>query len=117
MIFVVDDEESVRESTKVLLEAAGYIAECYPSGDDFLESADFNRGECLILDLHLPGLSGIEVMARLNKDAPGLSVVLISGRADDRTRKKAMSYGALAMLDKPVTATRLIEVVGNATGA
>lgn len=117
MIFVVDDEESVRESTKVLLEAAGFAAECYSSGDDFLTSADFERGTCLILDLHLPGLSGIDVLARLRKDAPGLSVVLMSGRADERTRKRAMSYGVLAMLDKPIKAKRLIEVVSSAAGA
>jgi len=114
MIFVVDDEASVRESTKVLLEAAGHVAECYSSGDEFLNGADLQLGTCLILDLHLPGLTGIEVLARLQQVAPNLSVVLISGRADERTRRKAMSYGAVAMLDKPVKPKQLIEVIGNA---
>ena len=68
MIFVVDDDEAVRDSLKVSLEAAGHVVETYSSGVDFLDAVIAGRRGCLVLDLHMPDLNGIEVLKALQRD-------------------------------------------------
>ncbi|MCZ6771877.1 MAG: response regulator [Proteobacteria bacterium] len=114
MIFVVDDDEAVRDSLKLSLEAAGHVVETYSSGVDFLDAAIAGRRGCLVLDLHMPDLNGVEVLKVLQRDRIALPAILITGRADARIKADAMRAGAVAIIDKPIRAELLLETINRA---
>lgn len=117
MIFIVDDDEAVRDSLRVLLEAHGM------SVQDFGSTADFDAAErrhsraCLILDLHLPVMGGLDYLASLGKEGPGLPVIMVTGRGDDASRARALELGAVAFLEKPVDDRELMSVIDRALAA
>jgi two-component system response regulator FixJ len=101
-IFIVDDDPAVRDSLQQLLESIGFTVETYGSGESFLEHASPLEGACVLLDLKLPGLNGLEVLESLAQRPYDTSVVLITGHGDSKTRARALRAGAVAMLQKPV---------------
>src|SRR5690349_12794325 len=95
-VFVVDDDESVRKALRRLFQCFGIKTESYANAEDFLEQADLNGPGCLVLDAHLPGLSGVCLQSRLLAEHPSLRVLFISGDSDERLREKALGQGAIA---------------------
>jgi FixJ family two-component response regulator len=113
-IHLVDDDDAVRDSLKTLLESYGMVVCEYKSAVDFLGSGRARENGCLILDLHLPVLSGLDLIGIMREQGPHLPVVFITGRSDKETRERAMKAGAVAFLDKPVCEGPLMAAVYSA---
>jgi two-component system, LuxR family, response regulator FixJ len=111
LVYVVDDDDHVRESTRALLGAVGIATRCHASGDAFLADFDASVGGCILLDLHMPGLSGFQILDSLKQRRNGLPVVLFSGRADSVTERLAAETGVAALLPKPVDPAQLVGLV------
>lgn len=115
-IAIVDDDASVRSALSRLLASIGVSSVTHASGTDFLESRALHDVDCLILDLHLPGLSGMEVLEEVNVAATKLPVVLMTGRYDGAFASEALEAGASAVLRKPFDETALFQAIEQATG-
>lgn len=121
-IAVVDDEAPVRVALRRLLRLADYEVEAFGSGEEFLASLDMRCPACAILDVHLPGLSGLEVQARLRAAHPQIPVVFITASDDRALEDAACGSGGVRLLRKPFSSDQLLEAVGialhgNSTGA
>jgi len=101
MISIVDDDECAREAMEGLVRSLGYAVATYASAEDFLESDRVNETSCLITDLHLPGLSGMELHRRLLADGFAVPTILVTGLADETTRTQALAAGTVGFLSKP----------------
>lgn len=113
-IFIVDDDEAVRDSLKLLLESYGMEVRDYPSTADFARDYHRNSKECLILDQHLIGSTGLEFLASAEGAKLRLPVILITGQGDASTRERARQLGVLAHLEKPVPDGVLMAAVNQA---
>jgi two-component system, LuxR family, response regulator FixJ len=111
IVYVVDDDDNVRESTIALLKAAGVAVRAYASGGEFLKNLDASASGCILLDLHMPVLSGFQVLEALRKIGNRMPVILFSGRADSTTDEIATQSGATVLLPKPFSPAQLIETV------
>lgn len=111
VIAVVDDEHSVRKALARLLRSAGYAVETFGSGSEFLESACVHTSGCLVLDLHMPQLDGLEVQALLAERAPSIPVVVITGHDSPQSRERAIAQGACAYLRKPIDDVTLLDAI------
>ena len=101
MIAIVDDDEAVREATKGLVRSLGYNASTFASADHFLKSEQLHNTSCLITDLHMPGLSGIDLQDHLIARGHRIPVIFITGYPDESVRTRAMKAGAVGFLSKP----------------
>ena len=116
-IFLVDDDPAVRDSLKVSLEAHGYSVSDFASGQDFLHSYAGGPRHCLVLDVHMPVVSGIEVLEHLAAQRRAPPTVMITGLNDVGTRHRALAAGAFAVLEKPFDASQLIITMRSAMNA
>ena len=107
-VAVVDDEEPVRKALGRLLESVGMIVETFNGGVDFLDSVGTRRPDCLVLDLHMPGMSGFELMERVQGSVP---VIVITGQDSEDAQMRATDAGAGIYLRKPVNGHQLIESI------
>jgi FixJ family two-component response regulator len=114
LIAVVDDEESVCRALERLLRSVGFDVATFASGAAFLESDGRWRAACVVLDVHMPGLSGIDVQARLSAAAQEVPVVVITGRDSEEVRERALAAGAAAYLRKPVDDQTLLTTLATA---
>lgn len=114
VIAVVDDDPSVRKALTRLIHAAGYDADAYESAEAFLERPHDDRPSCLILDVHLPGLSGLELQERLTEMFDAIPIVFISAFADESVQSRAFDTGALDFLPKPLDNERLLDAIQRA---
>ena len=114
LVWLVDDVESVRKSIAAVLETADMRVQDYSSAADFL--ADFKPGTegCLIIDHHMPGMTGLELLTHLNAERNAPPTIVISAHGNQALRSRILAAGAVAMLDKPVDAGELIAVVERA---
>ena len=110
-VFVVDDDDAVRESLAVLLETAGYKVALFESGNAFLNALEPAVNGCLILDVRMPGLSGLEVQQKLAERNANLPVIIMTGHGDLPMAVKAMKAGATDFIEKPFDAGVLVESV------
>ena len=110
-ICIVDDDESVTDSLQALLETFGFKVQSYSSGSEFLADERHCAACCLLIDQHMPGTSGLDVIDNLRKRGIQLPTILISGRLDASTRERATRLGVRELLDKPVPASRLIQAI------
>jgi FixJ family two-component response regulator len=115
-IAVVDDDDAVRKALGRVLRCYGAEPVAFASGEDFLAAVPEGSFDCAILDLHLPGITGFQVMARLNSARSKLPAILITAFDDDATRQRALELGALAFFHKPFECGSLIAAVAAATG-
>ncbi len=113
-VFVVDDDLTVRHSMAALARAAGFRLEGFASGEEFLATFDPNRTGCLVLDVRLEGMSGLEVLARLRQMGSLLPVIVLSGYVDVAQAVEAMHRGARTVLEKPCAPGRLMQEVREA---
>ncbi len=116
-VFVVDDDRSVRRALGRLLSSAGYHVESFESAEQFLESGFIGHAGCVIVDLQMPGISGLELQRRLVDEMVDMPVVFLTGHGDIPSSVQAMKDGAIDFLTKPVEADRLFEVVPQALRA
>ena len=114
LIYVVDDDDAVRAALRALLETAGYRTARFASGVAFLDSLDTVPGACVLLDVKMPELDGLEVQRRLNDRGVTLPVVIVTGHGDIAMAVQAMRAGAVDFLEKPVSRDRLLEAVARA---
>jgi FixJ family two-component response regulator len=110
-ICIVDDDEAVADSLQTLLETFGFKVQSYSSGTEFLADERRRQAGCLLIDQHMPGLSGLDVVDNLQKDGVHIPTILISGRLDASTKQRATLLGIRELLDKPVAAGRLIQLL------
>jgi FixJ family two-component response regulator len=111
LIAVVDDDEPIRKGLQRLLRSAGLNVETFPSGVEFLESLTARRPDCVVLDLHMPVLSGFEVQTRLAESDAPVPVVIITGHDSDETRDRALAAMPAAYLRKPVNDQVLLDAI------
>jgi formate hydrogenlyase transcriptional activator len=114
LVFVVDDDSSVRESLKNLIRSAGLNAQTFSSAQEFLASKRPNIPSCLVLDVQLPGLSGLDLQAELIKASIQIPIIFITGHGDVPTTVRAMKAGALEFLTKPVSDEDLLGAIQQA---
>ena len=114
LIFVVDDDDAVRASLRAMLETAGYRTTLFDSGIAFLEFPDTGLGACVVLDVKMPGLDGLEVQRHLADRGAVLPVIVVTGHGDIAMAVQAMRAGAADFLEKPVSRDRLLTSVARA---
>ena len=114
LVAVVDDEEPIHKALTRLLRSAGLDVESFLSGSAFLESILSHRPDCVVLDLHMPVMSGFDVQARLADS--GVPVVIITGHDSDETRARALAGHPAAYLRKPVNDQVLLDAIELALG-
>ena len=113
-VFIVDDDPSVRKATRRVLQAAGLDARTFASADEYLASYDPDAPGCLVLDLTMPGLNGLELQHALVSRGGAPAIVFMSGNADIPASVEAMKGGAVEFLVKPVDANALVNAVQSA---
>ena len=107
-VIILDDDEAVRDSLQILLETHGYDVVTFESARAFLASGEAESGGCLILDLHLPDMSGFDVLRQLGGR---MKVIMITARSDAATRRNAIEAGAMSLLEKPFTEELLVRTI------
>lgn len=100
-IYIVDDEDAMRDSLTWMLEGEGYATECYPSAEDFLTALSGDMAGCLVLDVRMPGMSGLELQKRLLTMGNHLPVIFITGHGDVPMAVSALQSGACDFVQKP----------------
>jgi FixJ family two-component response regulator len=114
VVAAVDDDFRVRESIESLLSSAGFTPWIFASAEEFLESGTAASAACLVTDVRMPGIDGLELQRRVSLDHPGLPVIFVSAHNDDETRRRAMGQGAAAFLYKPFDAAELLGAIEKA---
>jgi FixJ family two-component response regulator len=111
VVFVVDDDISVRESLELLIRNAGWQPETFESAQQFLSRSPVRVPNCLILDVRLPGLNGLDLQKRVTAERPGMPIIFITGYGDVPTTVQAMKAGAVEFLTKPFSETALLNAI------
>lgn len=110
-VYIVDDEEAIRDSLKWLFESCGYRVETYPGGENFLAACREGISGCLILDVRMAGMSGLETFDRLKERGCTLPVIFLTGHGDIAMAVEAMRKGAADFIEKPASDNQLVEKV------
>ena len=111
MVAIVDDDRSVLRSLKDLMESAGLSARCYESAEEFLVSDQRHRTTCLVTDIRMSGMSGLELQAKLNGEGSRIPMIFITARDDAQMRMQAMTAGAVEVFSKPFDHEVLLEKI------
>lgn len=114
LIAIVDDDQAMREALDDMIKSCGYDSRLFVSAEDFLADEDRRAIDCMLLDVKMPGLTGLDLQAILNGEATKPPIIFMTSYRDERTRSAAMDGGALAFLGKPVEFDRLIKVLEDA---
>lgn len=101
LIAVVDDDQSVREGLGNLISSFGFEVKLFASAEDFLDSNTRLQADCAILDVRLPGISGLELQERLAAERQNIPIIIITAQGDNKTQDEAVAAGAIAFLRKP----------------
>lgn len=117
LVSIVDDDHSVRRALRRLVQLAGFPAEAFASGEDFLTSASLVRTACLVLDIHLNGgMTGFELQAQLTADRVVIPIIFITAHDDVSLRERAEESGAAAYLCKPFNDELLLDAIRGVVG-
>ena len=114
LISIVDDDESVREAVKGLMQSLGYNAAAFASAEDFLLSRQLPQTACLIADINMPGMSGLDLYRRLSNSGASIPTILITAYPDDRIRMGALHDGVLCYMVKPFDEGDLLSCIDQA---
>ena len=109
LIAIVDDDRSVQSALKDLMESAGLSAQCFGSAEEFLESDERNQAACLVTDIRMPGMSGLDLQAKLKAEGSRVPIIFITAHIDAQMKREAMSAGAVEFLSKPFDGEVLLE--------
>ena len=110
-VCIIDDDESVRVATTCLMRSLGHVVRTFASAEEFLGSPYVDDAECLIVDVNMPRMSGLELQSRLHEKGLKPPIIFITAYPEERARAKALEAGAICYLDKPFDSTTLIECV------
>jgi FixJ family two-component response regulator len=110
-VAIVDDDRSVQSALKDLMESAGLPARCFGSAEEFLESDQRNQTACLVVDIRMPGMSGLELQAKLKAEVSRTPIIVITAHGDGQMKMQAMQAGAVEFLSKPFDDEVLLEKV------
>jgi two-component system, LuxR family, response regulator FixJ len=113
-VYIVDDDADLRDALSLLMRAVGLKAESYRSGTEFLQAIRHDKHGCAILDIRMPGMSGMELQAELHKRRIKLPIIFLTGHGDVPLAVKAMKAGAVDFIQKPLDEHRLVTAVMNA---
>jgi FixJ family two-component response regulator len=116
VIAVMDDDEGVRDATGALLSAFGYCTELFASAEEFLSAALTSKAKCLVVDIQLGEVSGLDLGRQLAATGFKLPIIFMTGSKDERLRRQALDLGCVALLHKPFPAERLLEAIKKALG-
>ena len=113
-IFIIDDDASVRRALRRLIRSVGLNVVTFATAEEFLQAPHQPAPDCLILDVHLPGLSGFELQERLTAEGSAVPIVFITAYADDQVRELARQGSAIAFLEKPFEEQALLDALARA---
>lgn len=113
-VFVVDDDDALRRATTRLLASHGFTVKAFASAEEFVAAFDPEASGCLLLDLRMPGQSGLELQRTLGERGATLPIVFLTGHADVPASVHAMKHGAIDFLEKPVNEAQLVDALGRA---
>jgi FixJ family two-component response regulator len=116
LVCIVDDDAVLRESLSDLLRAAGYRAACFESAECYLASDQRGGCGCVVADIHMPGLTGIDLATRVASAADAPKVILITGHPEELWRARALNAGAAGFLRKPIESKSLLDLVKRSVG-
>jgi FixJ family two-component response regulator len=111
MISIVDDDEAVRLALRSLVRSLGYASKVFASAEEFLESSHWNETSCLISDVQMPGMNGIELQSRLKRLDCNTPVIFVTAFPDERNRALALEGGAIGFLEKPFEGRTMVQLI------
>ena len=115
VISIVDDDHSVREALGSLIRSVGFAVQAFASAEAFLNSPDLARTDCLLLDIHMPGMDGVALRRLLQRDYPAIPVVFITAHwSEEEARSRALAEGAVDSLLKPLSEDAVLTAVRTA---
>jgi two-component system response regulator FixJ len=117
VVFIVDDDAAIRRSLRFLIESVGLTVETYPTAEQFLETYDASRSGCLILDMRMPGMSGLHLQEELAARGALLPIIVVTGYAEVPMAVRALKGGAVDFMEKPFSDQQLLERVREAIDA
>jgi FixJ family two-component response regulator len=101
LVAIVDDDELIRDALKGLMKEAGFSSLVFPSAEEFLNSGELEHTACLIADIRMPGMSGLELQSKLNESHHRIPIIFITAQGDEKMRMQALRAGAVEFLTKP----------------
>jgi FixJ family two-component response regulator len=114
LISIVDDDESVRRTTKLLIESFGYRAAIFESAETFLKRGQLKETSCLVVDIQMPGMNGLQLQSHLAAEGCFIPIIFITAYGDQESRRQALQAGAVAFLDKPFSDQQLLKSIRSA---
>jgi FixJ family two-component response regulator len=111
VVSVVDDDESMCRMLSRGIQAAGFDVAVFNSAEEFLDSGNVSKSDCLVLDVDLPGMNGIELQQHLKQSGTDISIIFMSGYADELIRKRALEAGAAGFFSKPLSISTLVATI------
>jgi FixJ family two-component response regulator len=114
VVAIVDDDELIRNALHGLMKAAGFRSLAFASGEEFLNSGELDCVACLIADIRMPGMSGLELQSELKKDHHRIPIIFITAQGDEKMRMQALRAGAVKFLTKPLDRGVLLDSVRTA---
>jgi len=111
LIAIIDDDDAMQDSLRDLMKAAGLVAQCFGSAEEFLESDLHTRAACLIVDIRMPKMSGLQLQAKLKDEECDIPIIFITAYGDASMRIQAMREGAVEFLAKPFDHHQLLQTV------
>jgi|ERR1700690_1004170 len=111
VIAIIDDDKSMQETLQDLIESTGLVAKCFGSAEEFLESGFHRRAACVIADIHMPKMSGLELQARLKEEECNVPIIFVTAYGNARVRIQAMREGAVEFLTKPFDYQLLLKTI------
>ena len=111
VVAIVEDDESVRSALEGLMKSAGFVPLAFASSEEFMNSDRRWNAACLIADIHLPGISGLELQSKLNSDHQRIPIIFITANGNERIRMQALRAGAVEFLTKPLDDEALLDSV------
>src|ERR1700677_1343617 len=116
IVMIVDDDDSIRKAVRRLMKSYGFAVETFASAEEFLGSDRLAKTSCLILDIHMPGMNGLELQKRLVASGSVVPIIFITSFTDDRARAQAMNAGAAGYLAKPFSDDELLSCIYSVLG-
>ncbi|MFZ0272505.1 MAG: response regulator [Acidobacteriaceae bacterium] len=111
LISIVDDDESIRRTTTLLIESFGFRAAAFESGEHFLKSGQRHDTSCLIVDVQMPSMNGLQLQSELAEAGSGIPIIFITAYENNDSRQQAMQAGAVAFLGKPFDDEELLQSI------
>lgn len=116
LISIIDDDEAVRVATESLVRSLGFGASTFASAEEFLQSARLGETSCVITDVHMPGMTGVELQSYLRAQGHDVPMIFITAFPEERTRERVHAAGAIGFLSKPFDGCAMIQCIDKALG-